>query len=378
MNERNFLHPFPPTLTRIKFGRGVLDDLGKHTREVGGAALLVCGHGSARSTGVLARAVKSLEAAGVRTTVFEAAAPDSDTVDRVADQARAAGAEVIVGIGGGSVLDTAKAAAVAFAHGPSGPLVGTVPPPHPDTLPVVAVPTTAGSGSEVTKGAIITDTGRALKSGIRGIDLFPKIALVDPSLTDTQPAGVALASGFDAITHAIEALAARNGRPLTDEIARQALGILPDTLRRLAAGDTGSEVRDRMAYGAVLGGTLVASASTCLPHRMQQAMGTPDRPGPSHGQGLALLYPAWLESLDKVVPQAATRIADALHTDNPREAIARLLADIGLRRSLRSAGYGPDDIPGFVSRITGNTSNDPHPTPDNDLITSIYERALQI
>ncbi|WP_053641432.1 MULTISPECIES: iron-containing alcohol dehydrogenase [unclassified Streptomyces] len=369
-------YDFPPTLTRIRFGRGLLDKLGEYTRPCGGTALLVCGHTSARGNGALGQALASLEAAGVRAYVIDGITPQSTAVDAAAAQARATRADVIVGIGGGSVLDAAKATAVAVAHGPSGPLVGTILTPHADCLPVVAVPTTAGSGAEVTKGAIITDTARGLKSGIRGFDVFPKIALVDPALTDTQPRGVAMTSGFDAVTHAIEALAARSSRPHTDTIARQALDLLPDALRRIAAGHCSSETRDRMAFGAVLGGILVASASTCLPHRMQQAMGTPDRPGPTHGQGLALLYPAWLESLQQAAPEAAARVADALRTDSTREAVAQLLTLTDLRRSLRSVGYGPEDIPGFVARITGNIDNDPHPDPDTTLITSIYERAL--
>ncbi|MER5985695.1 iron-containing alcohol dehydrogenase [Streptomyces sp. NPDC001787] len=364
------------TPTRIVFGRGLLDELGRHTLPWGRTALLVCGHTSARTNGVLRRALNSLAAAGVNTHIADGVTPQSTDVDATVGQARATGATVIVGIGGGSALDTAKATAAAIAHGPSGPLVGTTLAPHPDCLPVIAVPTTAGSGAEVTKGAIITDTVRGIKAGIRGDDLCPRTALIDPALTDTQPTRIAVASGFDALAHAIEATAARRAGPLTDTIADQALRLLPDTLQRIAAGDTGHEARDRMAYGAVLGGLLVATASTCLPHRMQQAMGTPDRPGPSHGQGLALLYPAWLESLEQAAPQAAARIGTALGTDNARETITRLLTTTGLRSTLSAAGYRPDDIHGFTARITGNTDNDPHPNPDIPLITTIYERAL--
>lgn len=131
-----------------------------------------------------------------------------------------------------------------------------------------------------------------------------------------------------------------------------------------------------MAYGALLGGLLVATASTCLPHRMQQAMSTPDHPGPSHGQGLALLYPAWLNSLEQRAPQAVAHLGAALGTDSAHETITQLLATIGLHGSLGDAGYHPSDIPAFMTRITGNTDNDPHPDPGVSLISSIYEQAL--
>ncbi|MEW1724332.1 iron-containing alcohol dehydrogenase [Streptomyces sp. NPDC093109] len=366
------------TPTRIVFGRGRLDELGAHTRPWGRTALIVCGRTSARTTGILHRALTSLAAAQVTAHVIDGIPPNPQSagIDTAAATARTAGADVIVGIGGGSALDAAKAIAVSIVHGPSGPLIGTTVPPRSGCLPVIAVPTTAGSGAEVTKGAIITDTARGVKAGIRGDDLFPKTALIDPALTDTQPAHVAIASGFDALAHAVEGLAARRSSPLTEAVAAHALQLLPDTLRRVAAGDTSRETRDRMAYGALLGGLLVATASTCLPHRMQQAMGTPDRPGPSHGQGLALLYPAWLTSLEQAAPHAAVRISDALGTDSARGTITQLLTTIGLRSSLTAAGYHPDDIPAFTARITGNTDNDPHPDPGIPLITTIYERAL--
>lgn len=365
--------------TRIVFGRGRLDELGDHTRPWGLSALVVCGRGSARTTGTLDRALNSLAAARVSTRLIEGISPNpqSGEVDRAAATARAAGVDVIIGMGGGSALDAAKAIAVSVAHGPSGPLVGATLAPHPDCLPVIAVPTTAGSGSEVTKGAIITDTSRGMKAGIRGDDLYPKVAIIDPALTDTQPAHVAVASGFDALAHTIEALAARRSSPFTDAVAAHALHLLPDTLLRVAAGDTSHAARDRMAYGALLGGLLVATASTCLPHRMQQAMGTPKRPGPSHGQGLALLYPAWLRSMEQYAPEAAERIATALGIRSAHETVTQLLIAIGLRRTLGDVGYTEGDIPAFTARITGNTDNDPHPDPGAPLITKIYEQALQ-
>lgn len=366
------------TPTRVVFGRGRLDELGDHTRPWGRTALVVCGRAAARTTGILGRALNSLAAAHVTAHILDGISPNprSSEVDAAAETARAVGADVIVGIGGGSALDAAKATAVAVVHGPSGPLVGTTLPPAPGCLTVIAVPTTAGSGSEITKGAIITDTVRGMKAGIRGDDLYPKVAVIDPALTDTQPAHVAVTSGFDALAHAVEGLVARRSSPLTEAVAAHALHLVPGALERVAAGDTSRETRDRMAYGALLGGLLVATASTCLPHRMQQAMGTPDRPGPSHGQGLALLYPAWLDSLEQHAPQAATRVGAALGTGRAYETITRLLTTIGLQRSLGDAGYDSGDIPAFTARITGNTDNDPHPDLGVPLITSIYEQAL--
>lgn len=364
--------------TRIHFGRGTLDQLGAYTRVWGGNALVVCGRSAMRSTGALDRALRSLAAARVKTYVCDGISPNprSDEVDQAVQQARAWGADVIIGLGGGSALDAAKAVAVGMGHNSVGPLVGRTLVPSPHSLPVVAVPTTAGSGAEVTKGAIITDVTRGLKSGVRGEDLFPRAAIIDPSLTDTLPRQVALESGFDALAHAVEGLLARRSNPVSGDLAEQALRLIPLALRKISAGDTHSDTRDTMAWAALLGGINVVTAGTCLPHRMQQAMGTSERPGPSHGQGLALLYPAWLKSLDGYADDQLAQVAVHLGGADAHQEVTRLLSAIGLRSTLRAFGYQPDDIPTFVARITGNVDNDPHPQLTSDHIADIYRRSL--
>jgi alcohol dehydrogenase class IV len=364
--------------TRIVFGRGRLDEVGSHVRAWGDHALIVCGHSAMRTSGALARAQASLSSAGVKAEVCDriSANPRSDDVDAAIRQARRFGARVIVGLGGGSALDAAKAVAVGIGHQSVAGLIGRTLPPSPSSLPVIAVPTTSGSGAEVTKGAIVTDVVRNFKSGIRGDDLFPKVAIVDPSLTDTLPQLVALESGFDALAHAVEGFLARRSGEMNKALAERAIQLLAPALRRLAAGDTGTEVRDTMSFGALLGGINVATASTCLPHRMQQAIGTADRIGPSHGSGLAMLYPAWLESVEHVAGDRATALARALDATGLRHAMQSLLRDIGLTQRLSDYGYESDDVHGFADRISGNLDNDPHTEPDRSLIEAIFLRSL--
>ncbi|MFJ4617372.1 iron-containing alcohol dehydrogenase [Streptomyces sp. NPDC088812] len=364
--------------TRIVFGRGCLDALGTHTRVWGDRALIVCGRSAMRSSGVLPRTHAILSAAGVKADVCDriSANPRSDEVDAAIQQARRFDAQAVIGLGGGSALDAAKAVAVGMGHESVAGLVGRTLEPSPASLPVIAVPTTAGSGAEVTKGAIVTDVVRDFKSGIRGDDLFPKVALVDPSLTDTLPRRVALDSGFDAMAHAIEGFLARRSGEMNKALSEQAAQLLAPALRRLAAGDTGTEVRDRMAFGALLGGINVATASTCLPHRMQQAIGTAERVGPSHGRGLAMLYPAWLESVEHVASDEATALARFLGATDLRHALQSLLQDIGLTQRLSDYGYVARDVHDFVERISGNLDNDPYPDPGHSVIETIYLRSL--
>jgi alcohol dehydrogenase class IV len=191
----------PMLPTRVVFGRGGLTQLGARVGEYGRRALLVCGRGAMRRHGVLDAVVGALHAAGITVTLFDgvSANPTSAEADRAVALAVEHRCDVVIGLGGGSAIDAAKAAAVGVERGPVGPLVGTTLEASDGALPLVAVPTTAGSGSEVTRGATVTDVARRLKAGIRGPDLFPRVALIDPVLLGTVPAGVAAESGFDAL-----------------------------------------------------------------------------------------------------------------------------------------------------------------------------------
>jgi len=364
--------------TRVVFGRGRLDELGRVTRQFSDRALLMTGRTAMRTSGYLQRAVDILRAAGVKAEVFEgvSANPRSDEVDQAMRLARAHHAGAIIGMGGGSVLDAAKAAAVAIQHTSVGPLVGTTIALETDTLPVIAVPTTAGSGAEVTKGAIITDIGRGFKSGIRGDALFPRVAVVDPTLTDHLPRRVALESGFDALAHAVEGAVARRSTPLSRNLSHQAATLLSEHLPRVAQDRADAHSRDALSLAALLGGINVANASTCLPHRLQQAMGQGGPKEPSHGLGLAILYPAWLRYAYPHAPGAFDAIAAAMGHDDIHRAVYEFLNGIGLHTTLSSVGYSREDIPAFLANISGNLDNDPIEDIDDALIEDLYRSAL--
>ncbi|PKW16308.1 iron-containing alcohol dehydrogenase [Saccharopolyspora spinosa] len=364
--------------TRVVFGRGRLAELGRETRALGASALLVCGRNAMRSNGILAAALSVLGQAGVRAEVFDQVSPDprSVEVDAAVRMAVQSSCDVIVGLGGGSALDAAKATAIGMRHGESGPLVGRTLPATEDAVPVVAVPTTAGSGAEVTKGAIITDTERGLKSGIRGEDLFPRVAVVDPDLLRSVPGGLAAETGFDALAHAVEGYVARRANRLTRLFALEALDILGGCLTRVVAGETGAELHERMALAALLGGLNVATASTCLPHRMQQSMGSVPAVAISHGRGLATIYPTWLAHAYSHATAEFDTIGRLLGDDDVHTAVSRLLSELGLPRRLSEGGFGPQHIDRLLAGVTGNVDNDPVPGINGELIRELYERAL--
>ncbi|MEV7616341.1 iron-containing alcohol dehydrogenase [Streptomyces sp. NPDC089799] len=383
----------PAVPTRVEFGRGGLDRIGAAARGHGTHALVVTGRTAARTHGYLSRALASLRAAGLRTTVYDrvSANPRSDEVDEGAVLARRSGCDLVVGLGGGSALDAAKCIAVtACTGGPTGELVGVTLGRDTPVLPLLAVPTTAGSGSEVTKGATITDTVRGFRSGVRGEVLFPRVAVVDPDLVATLPRGVLAETAFDAFAHAVEGSVARQATAASRDRAREAVVLIADALPPLLRGEDSPAAREALARAAVLGGVNVATAGTCLPHRLQQAMGSLPGLDVSHGRGLALLYPGWLRHTEERLtggrhaggPLAAAPaaeefavLAELLGSDTVHEAAERLIASAGLGSRLRDRGVDAQDIDTLVRGVSGNLANDPVPDADADYLHTLYAEA---
>jgi alcohol dehydrogenase class IV len=359
--------------TRVVFGRGRLAELGERTARLGGTALVVCGRTAARTTGLLDAATTVLAEAGVTTVVFDQVSPDpqSTQVDDAVAVAQRERCDVVIGLGGGSAIDAAKATAVGMRHGPVGPLIGTTV-SGSDAVPVVAVPTTAGSGAEVTKGAIVTDTTRNLKSGIRGDILFPHTAIIDPRVLVTVPPEVAAETGFDAVCHAVEGYVARRSSVITRLYSVHALELLAAQLPRIVAGDTSEGVLDDLALAALLGGLNVANASSCLPHRLQQAMGSVPAVRVSHGRGLAAVYPEWTRRAYPFAREGFDAIASTLGSSDVHAALSGLMATIGVRAGLKDVGFTETDVDDLVGGVTGNTENDPMPGIDDELIRDIY------
>lgn len=363
--------------TRIRFGPGRVAEVGAVAREYGEHALLVTGQTSMRRHGILERVTRTLQDAGLAATVFDRVSPNPSVaeVDAAVAEARRNACDVVVAVGGGSALDAGKAVAVGMETDSVAPLLGTTIPTTGAALPVVAVPTTAGSGSEVTKGAIVTDTGRRFRSGIRGEDLFPRAAVVDPELVATAPPGLAAETGFDALAHAIEGSVSRAATPLSRGLAAQAITLLARHLPVAVRGEGSPADHEALCLAALLGGINVASVSTCLPHRLQQAMGAVDQQI-SHGRGLAAVYPAWLRHAESFASAPLSEIAALLGHDDVHHAVAALRRDLALTGGLREHGIDDDDVDEMVAAVSGNLDNDPIEQVGPELMAAVYRESL--
>ena len=246
-----------------------------------------------------------------------------------------------------------------------------------NSLPLVAVPTTAGTGSEVTKGAIITDVKKNFKSGVRGAQVFPSVAVIDPILSMSMPEDVAATTGFDAFTHLFESFLAKKSNLFTDMIAVNGLKIILKYLPEVINNPRDESLRSKICYAALLGGINVGNASTCLPHRLQQAMGSVPTIHQPHAKGLAALYPAWAKEVYKFSSDKLELLKKQLNVKDEKVIfIEKFIDKIGVKNKLSDYKVKKEDISIFINNISGNLENDPIQNKNNLLFEKIYLDSL--
>lgn len=338
--------------TELSTGRGVFANLGRQAARFGRRAFLVTGVGAARRTGLLDRATRLLADAGVTAVPFSRVSgePDLVLVEEGVSLARQEGCDVVVGLGGGSAIDTAKAVAGAAT------LPGTIWDYHAGRpieqagLPFLAVPTTAGTGAEVTKNAVLCDPRDGAKYSIRDDRWFARVAIVDPELMASMPPAVTASTGSDALCQAIESFTSIGANPVTDALAREAIVRIGRSLERAYAQGDDLLAREDMAYGSLLAGMAMASARLGGVHGMAHPLGS--HFSIPHGVICGLLLPYTMAyNLPSTVAKYAEvgRLMGARGTFASAEAEARaaveavraLLSRIGIPEHLR--GFGVTD-----------------------------------
>jgi alcohol dehydrogenase class IV len=277
------------TATEVVFGRGAFETLGPRVAALGRRALVVTGSDVSR-TGVAGR----LEDAKVEVTTFAITSePTTFVAGRGVARAREADCEVVVGVGGGSVLDGAKAIAALLTNG-GEPLdylevIGAGRKIEKASAPCVAVPTTSGTGSEVTRNAVLGSPEHQVKVSLRSLLMLPRIALVDPRLTVSVPPEVTASTGLDALTQVLEPLVSCRANPLTDALCRDGLTRAARSLRRACEDGHDVEAREDMALVSLYGGMALANAGLGAVHGFAGPLG--GMLGAPHGALCARLLP---------------------------------------------------------------------------------------
>ena len=344
--------------TRIVHGVGALGRLGDLVRELGMARPLLVTDPGVAAAGLADRALAQLNGAAVFDRVRPN--PDVELIAEVSAAYREERCDGFVGLGGGSSIDTAKAAGIEIAH--DGPILDYEYDHTPITEripPLVAVPTTAGTGSEVTLWAVITDHERKLKFNVGGTPLIgPHVALLDPELTIGLPPSITAATGMDALSHGIECYTCDYHQPLNDAVALMAIELVAEWLPRAYADGSDVEARTQMAHAAMLGGMSYGTESAGAAHAMSQsAGGVHDCP---HGALTARVLGPVCEYNAPAAPERYARVAVALGVDtggmDPLDAavagvhaLYRLVDDVGIP-TMEELGFSEDEIP-MLARI---------------------------
>lgn len=288
MNGFNHFSP-----TEIVFGCGRINEIAQLAARYGSRALLVTESMEGPLAPTFARIKSLLEDGNIQVEQFDGVIPNptTDVVTKGADMAKDFGAQVVIGVGGGSSMDTAKAIAVEATHpGTAWDYNCHTDGPSERTLPIIAVGTTAGTGSQATQCAVITKTADKDKSAIWHRNIFPRIAVVDPELTATMPKSVTAQTGFDAFCHNFEAYLSVNTNPLVEVMALDAIRRVVEYLPRALADGSDMEARAQMSWVDTLGGFTNSNAGVTLPHGLGMQVGG-HCPNVTHGQALAAIYP---------------------------------------------------------------------------------------
>ena len=346
------------TRDRARFGVGVIADLPEVVASLGGHTAFVVTDPGVVAAGVAGRVVDILGAAGIRVEVFDGVEPNPGTasIERGSDVLRGlavdAAGTVVVGLGGGSAMDSAKVVALHAPNQRTVMALGYADDTVGPGLPVVAIPTTAGTGAETNIYGVITDESIGRKGYVGHESVLPRVALLDPELTLALPPGPTAATGVDALTHSLESLLSRNPNPLAEAIALGTVRGVAEWLPRAVADGSDLEARSRMLLAAHYAGVgQQTGTGVGAVHAIGHAIGTRGRI--AHGTALATVMPEVFETYLGVRDRELALVAVAMGVASPRddeasaaragiEAVRELLASVGPRRTLAEQGLGPE------------------------------------
>lgn len=391
------------TPRNLVFGAGQRQALPAYAAGLGRRALLVT---DARLAGDadFRQIVDALKAAGLETRVFDGTIAELplECIAQGVEAGKTFGADLVIGIGGGSCLDAAKVVALLLAHGgKASDYYGEFKIPGP-VLPLILMPTTSGTGSEVTPVAVITDPDRAVKVGIASPHIICHTAICDPELTYSCPPELTAVSGADALTHAIEAFTTIRREPtgtivhehvflgknaLSDACALMAISHIASSLKRACDNGNDVEARERLMLGATAAGLAFGTAGTAAAHAVQYPVGAMTHT--PHGAGVAVMMPyvmefnraycepelaeigaaMGLEASDKSLAERAGETIDAVET---------LFASIGIPKTIADLGVAEAQLPQVAEQAMGSVrliKNNPRPL-DLSTMTTLVDAAF--
>lgn len=353
--------------TKLYFGEGCLEEALKKERGLLGRRTLIVTTGrSLKRLGYLDKLTSILDTLMSKGSVYIydniSKNPDTVEIEGAISLGKKIRAESVIGFGGGSAIDAAKATAVG--------IVSDIPIEDylikgielPDgTLPVIAIPTTAGTGSELSRAAIVSCRKKGIKGGIRGDKIIPTLAAVDPVLTWSVSPRVTKETGFDAFCHATESYLSLKANMFSEMLSETAIKYISTALRKINNDPDDHDAREKLCYASYIMGYNLKNVGNCLPHRMQYPIGA--ETDTSHGAGLMAIFPAWISHEYEVNKEKTGKVLEWLgfedinNSEEAGKAMIQFEEEIGGRGTLTDLNVlsSPKDL---ADRVTGNISTD--------------------
>ncbi|RYH12271.1 iron-containing alcohol dehydrogenase [Tropicimonas sp. IMCC6043] len=387
MKSFNYYQP-----TRLVFGSGRRVEAGSHARDMADSTLFVVDPVLLEVCPDKVDDVRtSLAEAGIRVVEFTNVIPNPtlDAIQRGADVARAEGVQSVLGMGGGSAIDTAKAIAVAATHpGTAWDYLYFKTPPTSATLPIMAISTTSGTGTQTSKVSVFTNTEENCKSAMWNDNLLCRVAIIDPELMLSLPAHVTAATGFDIFTHTFESYINRNASEAVDSIALDSITRVLRSLPVAVTNGSNLAAREDLAWADTLAGQCLANVGTTLPHAAGQPISGHFH-HVSHGQSLAVIYPAFAEftwrgnvpkfaRVARMFNPALSSATDVVAAASFQGEVERFLKQIGLFCHLDDFGIAPDDIPSILKHAMEFPDSQGNPVvPTEEDMRQIYMKSFR-
>ena len=366
----------------IEFGSGKVAKAGELTKPYGKKALIVTGHSSAKKSGLYDKVKDSLKAEGIDSVLFDKVAqnPLTTTAAEGAAFAKENGCDVVVAIGGGSIMDCAKA--IAFLAVNDGDVSDYIfgKKASDTALPIILIPTTCGTGSEGNGIAVLTNPDNGDKKSLRCNAIVAKVSIVDPECMMTMPKHVLASVGFDALCHNMEAYTSKIAQPFTDALSLYAVDLIAHNLVDVYKGTGSKDSWEKITLASTIGGMVINTTGVTLAHGMEHpASGLKDI---VHGKGLAALTPTIIEASYQGAPEKFAKLAKLFGGEKAEDLagkVRELLEDIELTCTLSDLGIEEKDIPWMAENCmkvsAPSIANNPVVFSQEE-IAEIYKKAL--
>ena len=366
----------------IEFGSGKVAKAGELTKPYGKKALIVTGHSSAKKSGLYDKVKDSLKAEGIDSVLFDKVAqnPLTTTAAEGAAFAKDNGCDVVVAIGGGSIMDCAKA--IAFLAVNDGDVSDYIfgKKASDTALPIILIPTTCGTGSEGNGIAVLTNPDNGDKKSLRCNAIVAKVSIVDPECMMTMPKHVLASVGFDALCHNMESYTSKIAQPFTDALSLYAVDLIAHNLVDVYKGTGSKDSWEKITMASTIGGMVINTTGVTLAHGMEHpASGLKDV---VHGKGLAALTPTIIEDSYQGAPEKFAKLAKLFGGEKAEDLagkVRELLEDIELTCTLSDLGIEEKDIPWMAENCMKVSAHSIANNPvvfSQEEIAEIYKKAL--